>query len=94
MPDENLLYNDPNLTLMGTTIEGITNNTGAIFELTASESMTAGGGQADANPTDGAFNSIMINAQSPLVTFTTLLACVPFQRTTGISLLARELLLL
>jgi hypothetical protein len=54
-PDENLLFNDPLLTLVGTTVEGSTNTTHTQFDITGQESLTADGGQAKVSGTDGTF---------------------------------------
>jgi hypothetical protein len=38
-PAENLLFNDPSLTLTGTTIQGITNTTATLFDITGQETL-------------------------------------------------------
>ena len=58
-PDANLLFNDPALTLTGSTIEGIT-TTGVLFNLTGTESLHGDGGQARVTATDGAYTSLWI----------------------------------
>ncbi len=58
-PDTNLLFNDPSLTLTGSSIEGIT-TTGVLFNLTGTESLAANGGQARVGASDGAYTSLRI----------------------------------
>ena len=46
-PDENLLFNEPGLLDSGTTVQGITNNTGHIFDISSDiDLLTPSGGQA------------------------------------------------
>lgn len=59
-PDENLLFNDPSLTLQGTTVDGITNTSGTLFDITGQETLLADGGQAKVSGLDGTFTSMSI----------------------------------
>lgn len=54
-PDENLLFNLPSLTLAGMTVEGVTNTSGTLFDITGQETLLADGGQAKVSGTDGTF---------------------------------------
>ena len=54
-PDENLLFNSPSLTLVGMTVEGVTNTSATLFDIVGQESLTADGGQAKVSGTDGTF---------------------------------------
>ena len=76
-PNENLLFNEQGLADVGTTIEGITNNTGAIFEVISNDNpqdvlVTPSAGQARVEAQDGSFSSIMITPQEDGVFFTQL----------------------
>jgi hypothetical protein len=64
-PDQNLLFNDPGLTLTGLTVEGITNNTGTRFDITGTETLVADGGQARVNSTDDGFKWLLIQPEDP-----------------------------
>ncbi len=63
-PSENLLFNAPNLVLSGTTVQGITNQTGQIIDVSGGETLSAGGGQANITAADGSFVWLNINADS------------------------------
>ena len=76
-PSENLLFNEEGLADVGTTIEGITNNTAAIFEVISNDNpqdvlVTPSAGQARVEAQDGSFSSIMITPQEDGVFFTQL----------------------
>lgn len=67
-PRQNIVFNQPGLINVGTTIEGATNNSGAIFEFVsfdtpAEDLVSPSMGQARVQAVDGAFTSIMITAQ-------------------------------
>lgn len=68
-PSENLLFNDPGLTLTGLTVQGSTNQTGAIFDATGQESLIAGGGQARISGSDGAFTWLTITPDAAATLF-------------------------
>lgn len=59
-PAENLLFNDPGLILSGITVQGLTNTTGTLFDITGTESLIADGGQARVSAADGAFISLFL----------------------------------
>ena len=64
---ENVLFNDPGLTLTGFTIEGITNQTATIIEFSGAESLSglSGGGQSRIEDTAGnGFNFLFYEVQS------------------------------
>jgi hypothetical protein len=68
-PDENLLFNDPSLTLTGLTVQGITNTTSTLFDITGLESLAAGGGQANVSGEDGTFTYMLLQPQSSTTSF-------------------------
>jgi PEP-CTERM motif len=71
--DENVLFNQAGLTLVGTVVEGVTNNTGSIVEFRdAGESLTGNGGQARVEGTDGLLTALTIVPQLANFTFKTL----------------------
>ena len=45
-PEENLLFNDPGLVLNGLTVQGLTNQTSTLLDITGQELLVADGGQA------------------------------------------------
>jgi hypothetical protein len=59
-PEENLLFNDSGLVMTGLTVQGITNQTGAIVDITGQEVLHADGGQATVSAQDGAFTWLKI----------------------------------
>lgn len=70
-PEWNILFNDPSLTLSGTTVEGITNSTpGSVFHFTGVESLLGDGGQARVQPGDGAFTYLLIEPEANDTWFT------------------------
>lgn len=70
-PEFNILFNDPSLTLSGTTVEGITNSTpGTIFHFTGQELLAGNGGQALVDSADGAFTSLLIEPEDAATTYT------------------------
>jgi hypothetical protein len=69
-PDENLLFNDPSLTLQGTTVDGITNTTGTLFDITGQETLLADGGQAKVSGLDGTFTWMSITPDASDTFFT------------------------
>jgi hypothetical protein len=71
------LFNEEGLADVGTTIEGITNNTGAIFEVISNDNpqdvlTTPSAGQARVEAQDGSFSSIMLTPKEDGVFFTQL----------------------
>jgi hypothetical protein len=76
-PNENLLFNEEGLADVGTTVEGITNNTGAIFEVISNDNpqdvlTTPSAGQARVEAQDGSYSSIMLTPKEDGVFFTQL----------------------
>jgi len=70
-PEFNILFNDPSLTLSGTTVEGVTNSTpGTVFHFTGLEPLAADGGQALIEAADGAFTSLWIEPEGAGIGFT------------------------
>jgi hypothetical protein len=64
-PELNVLFNDPSLTLWGTTIEGITNSSpGTVFQFQGVEALAGDGGQAAIEADDGAFTSLRITPEA------------------------------
>ena len=60
-PDENILFNAAGLADNATTVQGITNQTGLILDIIATETLTTpSSGQARVEATDGAFMSVML----------------------------------
>lgn len=70
-PEENLLFNDPNLVLNGLTVQGSTNNTATLFDITGIEPLIGDGGQARVLPTDNGFTSLVIKPNDPALLFGT-----------------------
>jgi hypothetical protein len=54
-PEENLLFNSPGLTLSGLTVQGQTNQTSTLIDITGQEALAANGGQATVSGADGTF---------------------------------------
>src|SRR5687767_116067 len=61
-PSENLLFNDPSLTLTGTTVQGLTNQTALLVDISGQESLIADGGQASVSGADGTFTWLNITS--------------------------------
>ena len=61
-PSENLLFNVSGLQLTGTTVQGITNQTSQIIDISGGETLNAGGGQANITAADGSFQWLNISA--------------------------------
>jgi len=59
-PEENLLFNDPSLQLTGLTVQGLTNTTGTLFDITGIETLVADGGQARVTTNDTGFQWLYI----------------------------------
>jgi hypothetical protein len=59
-PEENLLFNDPNLVMTGLTVQGLTNNTGTLIDITGQEALVADGGQARVLTNDNGFQWLLI----------------------------------
>jgi hypothetical protein len=70
-PEQNLLFNDPNLVLNGLTVQGSTNNTATVFDITGIESLIGDGGQARVLATDDGFTSLLITPNDPALLFGT-----------------------
>ena len=68
-PDENLLFNDPSLTLTGMTVEGITNTTATLFDISGQESLVASGGQANITGQDGTFTYMLLQPEDLTTSF-------------------------
>jgi len=60
-PSENLLFNVSGLQLTGTTVQGITNQTSQIIDISGGETLNASGGQANITAEDGSFTWLNIN---------------------------------
>lgn len=69
-PAENLLFNDPSLALTGLTVQGITNTTASVFDMTGLESLVGSGGQANVTGQDGTFTYLLFEAHDPTTLFT------------------------
>ena len=82
-PAENLLFNDPSLTLTGTTVQGITNTTATVFDLTGQELLVGDGGQARVTGQDGTFTYLLFDAHDPLTLFTEFKANLSVYKTPG-----------
>ena len=82
-PEENLLFNDPSLTLSGLTVEGITNQTSTILDLTGQESLVADGGQALVSGADGTFTWLNIEPESSTTLFGEFEANLTVYKTSG-----------
>jgi len=61
-PSENLLFNDPNLQLTGTTVQGLTNQTSQLIDISGLETLHADGGQANITAADGSFVWLNVDA--------------------------------
>lgn len=59
-PAENLLFNDPSLTLTGLTVQGLTNTTGTLIDITGQETLVGDGGQARVLTNDNGFQWLLI----------------------------------
>src|SRR5574342_845558 len=59
-PEENLLFNDPNLVMTGLTVQGVTNNTATLIDITGQETLVADGGQARVLTNDNGFQWLLI----------------------------------
>jgi hypothetical protein len=68
-PSENLLFNDPSLTLTGTTVQGITNQTSEVVDISGQESLVADGGQARVSGGDGTFTWLTITPDDATTLF-------------------------
>ena len=70
-PDENLLFNGSVISGPALTVQGLTNQSGTVFDLTGTENLIASGGQArvEDEAQDG-FNSLFIDAFDPKTFFT------------------------
>lgn len=52
-PAENLLFNNPNLVLTGTTIQGVTNQTSSVLDISSDVTLVGSGGQATVSQQGG-----------------------------------------
>src|SRR5688572_22277988 len=64
-PEENLLFNDPTLILTGLTVQGLTNQTATIIDITGQETLVADGGQARVTTSDTGFNWLKLEPHNP-----------------------------
>ena len=70
-PSENLLFSRPGLNLgPAITIQGATNNTQTIVNLTGDENIVGNGGQARVEGSPGNFSNLLIDFADPTLTFT------------------------
>jgi hypothetical protein len=70
-PEENLLFNLDGLADHGTTVQGETNNTQEIFDITGHEELvTPSGGQARVEGSDSDIDYMLIDALRPIVYYT------------------------
>ena len=60
-PDEQLLFGDST----GTTVQGHTNTTGTLFNISSDETLVANGGQATVSALDGSYNLFLIQSTDP-----------------------------
>lgn len=68
-PEENLLFND-SLVLSGLTVQGVTNQTGTIIDITGQETLNAvAAGQARVTSGDNGFQWLLIEPNQPGVLF-------------------------
>ena len=82
-PSENLLFNDPTLTLSGTTVNGITNTTATLFDITGQENLLGSGGQASVSGADGTFTYLLLSPSDPTTVFGEFEANLTVYKTTG-----------
>jgi hypothetical protein len=82
-PAENLLFNDPSLTMTGLTVQGVTNTTGTLFDITGQEMLVGNGGQANVSGQDGTFTYLLFRADDPTTLFTEFEANLTVFKTTG-----------
>ena len=82
-PAENLLFNDPSLTLTGTTVQGLTNQTALLVDISGQESLIADGGQASISAADGAFTWLTITPDSADTLFGEFEANLAVYKTSG-----------
>lgn len=82
-PEENLLFNADGLVLSGLTVQGITNNTDAVIDITGQELLLANGGQARVSGQDGAFTWLQIEPDTAGTLFGEFEANLTVFRTTG-----------
>ena len=82
-PSENLLFNDPSLTLTGTTVQGLTNQTALLVDISGQESLIADGGQARVSSTDGAFTWLNITPHDTATLFGEFEANLGVYKTSG-----------
>jgi PEP-CTERM motif len=68
-PAENLLFNEPGLLNDGLMVQGVTNNTATLIDISGQESLIADGGQARVLTTDNGFQWLMIAADDPGLLF-------------------------
>lgn len=62
-PDENVLFNDDSLILIGNPVQGITNRTDTIVTFTSNETLVGSGGQASLDSLDGEFETLTISIE-------------------------------
>lgn len=90
-PEENLLLPGTGLITTGTTVQGLTNQTGTIFNITGSEELTLpANGQARIVSTTGTYEWATIDALDPLLFFTLFEANVNVAGTPLITISATE----
>jgi hypothetical protein len=82
-PEENLLFNDNSLILSGLTVQGLTNNTHALIDITGQELLEADGGQARVSGQDGAFTWLRIEPNTAGTLFGEFEANLAVFKTTG-----------
>ena len=82
-PSENLLFNDPSLTLTGLTVQGSTNQTAAVIDVTGQETLIADGGQANISASDGAFTWLNITPDAGATLFGEFEANLTVYKTSG-----------
>ena len=82
-PSENLLFNDPSLTLSGTTVNGVTNTTATLFDITGQENLLGNGGQASVSGADGTFTYLLLAPSDPTTVFGEFEANLTVYKTTG-----------
>jgi hypothetical protein len=82
-PAENLLFNDPSLSLTGLTVQGITTTTKTVFDITGEESLVGDGGQANVAGADKTFTYLLFQAHDPSTLFTQFEANLTVFKTSG-----------
>ena len=82
-PEENLLFNDPGLVLSGLTVQGLTNQTSTLLDITGQELLVADGGQARVSGQDGAFTWLNIQPDASGTLFGAFEANLTVYKTTG-----------